>query len=136
MLGQFQVHSKGTQPYIYMYPFFPKLPSHPGYHITLSRVPCAIQQVLVGYPFYFLKKYLFIYLFIQAVPGLSCSMRNLHCSMQDLQLWHVDSQLQHACGIQFPNRGLNPGPLHWERGVLPPGAPGKSRLSILNIAVC
>ena len=26
-------------------------PSHPGWHITLSRVPCAIQQVLVGYPF-------------------------------------------------------------------------------------
>ena len=36
--------SKGTQPiYIYMYPFSPKLPSHPGCHITSSRVtvgPC------------------------------------------------------------------------------------------------
>ena len=29
----------------------PKLPSHPGCHITLSSVPCAIQEVLVGYPF-------------------------------------------------------------------------------------
>ena len=29
----------------------PKLPSHPGFHITLSRIPCALQQVLVGYPF-------------------------------------------------------------------------------------
>ena len=28
---------------IYMYPFSPKLPSHPGCHITLSRVPCTIQ---------------------------------------------------------------------------------------------
>ena len=28
-----------------------KLPSHPGCSITLSRVPCAIQQDLVGYPF-------------------------------------------------------------------------------------
>ena len=37
------MHSKGTQLYIYMYPLSPKLPSHPGYHITLSRVPCAIQ---------------------------------------------------------------------------------------------
>ena len=26
----FQVDSKRTQPYIYMYPLFPKLPSHPG----------------------------------------------------------------------------------------------------------
>ena len=29
----------------------PKLPSHPGLHVTLSRVPCAVQEVLVGYPF-------------------------------------------------------------------------------------
>ena len=37
------LNSKRTQPYIYMYPFFAKLFSHPGCHITLSRVPCAIQ---------------------------------------------------------------------------------------------
>ena len=30
-----------------------------------------------------------------------------------------------ACGIQFPDQGLNPGPLHWERGVLATGSPGK-----------
>ena len=29
----------------------PQLPSHPDCHITLSRVPCAVQKVLVGYPF-------------------------------------------------------------------------------------
>ena len=34
--------SKGTQPYIYTYAFSPKFPSHPGCHITLNRVPCAI----------------------------------------------------------------------------------------------
>ena len=33
---------EGTEPYIYMYPFSPKLPSHPGCHITLSTVSCAI----------------------------------------------------------------------------------------------
>ena len=43
------MHRRVTQPYIYMYPFSPKLSSHPGCHITLSRVPCAMQQVLVGY---------------------------------------------------------------------------------------
>ena len=44
MLPLFQVDKEGTQLYIiYMYPFFPKLPSHLGCHITLSRVPCAIQ---------------------------------------------------------------------------------------------
>ncbi|KAB0364431.1 hypothetical protein FD754_008587, partial [Muntiacus muntjak] len=35
--NSFQVDSKGTQPYIYMYPFSPKFPSHPGCHTTLSR---------------------------------------------------------------------------------------------------
>ena len=39
-----------------MHPFSPKLPSPPGCHITLSRVPCAIYlyipvQALVGCPF-------------------------------------------------------------------------------------
>ena len=29
----------------------PQAPSHPGCHVTLCRVPCAVQQVLVGYPF-------------------------------------------------------------------------------------
>ena len=47
MLRFFRVDSKWTQPFTYMYPFSPKLPSHPGCHITLSRVPCAIQKVLL-----------------------------------------------------------------------------------------
>ena len=42
MLWQFHVNHGGTQPHMYMYPFSPKLPSHPGWHITLSRAPCAI----------------------------------------------------------------------------------------------
>ena len=33
-----------------MYPFSPKVPSHPCCHITLSRVSCAILYVLAGYP--------------------------------------------------------------------------------------
>ena len=41
-LWWFQVNSKRTQPYMYMYPFS-KLPSHPGCHIALTRVPCAIK---------------------------------------------------------------------------------------------
>ena len=38
-----ELNSEGIQPYIYVYPFSPKLTSHPGCHTTLSRVPCAIQ---------------------------------------------------------------------------------------------
>ena len=36
MLWSFQVNSEGTQPYTYVYPFSLKLPSHPGWLITLS----------------------------------------------------------------------------------------------------
>ena len=52
MLWEFQVNSEGTQPSMYMYPFSPKSPSHPGCHMTLSRVPCTAQKVFVGYPFH------------------------------------------------------------------------------------
>ena len=45
MLHQLQVDSKRTQPYTYTYPFSPKLPSHPGCHMTLSRVPYAVGSV-------------------------------------------------------------------------------------------
>ena len=41
-----------------MHPFSPKLLSHPGCHITLSRFPCAIQQDFVGYPFLIEQPYL------------------------------------------------------------------------------
>ena len=44
-------YSEGIQPYIYMNPCFPKPPSDPGCHITLGRVPYAIQKVFAGYPF-------------------------------------------------------------------------------------
>ena len=50
------------------------------------------------------------------------------------------SQLQHAgssvfiaaCGMQFPDQGLNPGPLHWECGVLATGPPGKTQFLVLK----
>ena len=32
-----------------------------------------------------------------------------------------------TCGILFPDQGSNPGPLHWEHGVLATGPPGKSQ---------
>ena len=33
-------------------------------------------------------------------------------------------------GFQFPNQGLNPGPLQWKHSVLTPGPPGNSLLFI------
>ena len=37
-----------------------------------------------------------------------------------------------ACGISFPDQGLNPGFLHWERGVLATGPLGKSLYHFLD----
>ena len=53
MVWWFEVNSEGTQLYINMEPFSPKLPFHPGCLIAFNfeRVPCAIQKDLVGYPF-------------------------------------------------------------------------------------
>lgn len=44
MLWLFQMNSKGTQSYIHSYQFSPKQPSPPGCHITLNRVPCALDN--------------------------------------------------------------------------------------------
>ena len=80
----------------------------------------------IAYLFCFLFKILFILIFIfiyLVAPGLSCGS-------PAAQFWHANSQLQHACGIQFPDQGSNPAPLHWERRVLTTGPPGKSRLIV------
>ena len=48
----------------------------------------------------------------------------------DLFIWHTGSSivawklLAAACEIWFFNQGSNPGPLHWEHGVLATGSPG------------
>ena len=68
--------------------------------------------------FFFFKKNIYLLIYLVAL-GLSCGS-------WAPQLWHVNSQLRHACGIQFPGQGSNPGPLHWEHRVLTTVPPGKS----------
>ena len=60
---------------------------------------------------------LFIYLFIWLCQVLDVAGGLLSCGSRAPQLWHANSQLRHACGIQLPNQGSNPGPLHQECGV-------------------
>ena len=52
-------------------------------------------------------------IFIYLYGCIRSQMQHENC-----QLWHV--------GIQFPDQGLNPGPLCWEYRVLVSGPPGKS----------
>jgi len=53
MLCWVQVYSSVIQLYIYKYLFFFKLFSHVGDYRILSRVSCAIQEVLVSFLFLF-----------------------------------------------------------------------------------
>ena len=76
--------------------------------VFLSPEPCTMFSIY-GCPINILKNILF-YLFILAVPGLSCSMQDLPSSLR-----HVGSLVE-ACGIYFPDQGLDPGSLHWEHG--------------------
>ena len=59
-----------------------------------------------------LKYFIYIYLFI--------IFKNIY-----LFIW-LCWVLVVAYGIQFPDQGSNPGPQHWERGLLTTGPPGKS----------
>ena len=52
MLCQFLLQNKVNQLYIYLYPLVFRFLSLLGHHVTLSRVPCAVHQALISYPFY------------------------------------------------------------------------------------
>ena len=52
MLYQFLPNNKVNQLYIYLYPLVFRFLSLLGRHTILSRVPYAIHQVLISYPFY------------------------------------------------------------------------------------
>ena len=52
MLCQFLLCSRVNQSHICIHPLIFGFPSHVGHQRALSRVPCAIQQVLISYLFY------------------------------------------------------------------------------------
>ena len=49
MLYYFLLCSKVSQPHVYICSLFLGFPSNLGHYRALSRVPCAIQQVLISY---------------------------------------------------------------------------------------
>ena len=79
-------------------------------HLCLPSVYLLLENTYTALLPNFLKNYF-------TAPGLSYGM-------QDLSLQHMN--LVAACGIQFLDHGLNPGPLCWKHGVLATGPPGKS----------
>ena len=55
------------QLYIYIYPLFFRFFSHIGHYRVLSRVMCAIQQVLISYLFYIIVYYSYLFILQQYV---------------------------------------------------------------------
>ena len=74
------------------------------------------------------KKNLLIYLVV-LVFVVSHRIFDLRSGMQGVLVVTCEF-LVVACGIQFPDLGLNLGPLHWEPRVLATGPPGKSPFPI------
>ena len=56
------------------------------------------------------KKDIYLFIWLHCVLVVACSILNPCCGVQDL--------LVGARGIQFPGQCSNPGPLHWEHGIL------------------
>ena len=72
----------------------------------------------------------FIYL---AVPDLSCRIFDLCCGIWDIFQLKQANSLVATCGIQFTDQEWNPGPLHWECGVLTTGPPWRSPASSFRL---
>ena len=69
----------------------------------------------------------FVCVIYWAVPGLSCVTRELQSSLSHVgSLVVARGLVVVARGVQLPDQGSNPGPLHWEHRVLATGPPGKS----------
>ena len=95
MLCQFLLYSKVNQ--LYIYQLFSRFYSYIGHYRVLSRVPCAIQQVLISYLFFL------IVLFIMFIFG--CVGSSFLCE-GPLQLQRVGATLHR--GARAPHyRGLS-----------------------------
>ena len=93
----------------------------------MFRVKHEIMCFLPNDFYLFVLKYVFIWLLRFLVVGCGIS-----------SLWHIGS-LVAARGIQVPEQGSNPGPMHWKCGVLATGPPWKppafastSNISVFN----
>ena len=87
MLQQVQVLSRVTQPYIFMYPFCSKLPSHPGCHVTLSRGPCETYRVPSRTLLVIHLKYSSVCMFIPnfpTIPSPTLPLDNSHFSFSTM----------------------------------------------------
>ena len=89
-------------------------------HQTEFHLCCHLFCILSA--LFFLSIYFYLCIWLHLVFVVACGVFVVACRL-----------LAVACGIQFPNQGLNLGPLHWERRALATRPPGKSPFGTLNI---
>ena len=95
----------------------------PGHRPHSSALSCSHCPATVT-----LKKF-----FLTSIYLLGCASSWLQHEGSLLFLRHADS-LAGAWRIRFHDQGSNPGPLHWERGVLATGSPGTPPSPLLSTA--
>ena len=71
---------------------------------------------------------IFIYLFNLVAPGLSCGRWAPSLRLQGSLVVACELSVAACTWDLVPRPGIEPGPLHWERGVLTTVPPGKSLL--------
>ena len=77
--------SMGYMLYVYIYPVFFGFPSHLSYHRALSRVPCAIQQVII------------ICLFYNSIDSVNMSVPISQFILPELPPWQPHVCSLHNC---------------------------------------
>ena len=88
---------------------------HGVLNLLFYRQPQIIQdgiQWQIAFWIYF--NFFFLFVYLAALSGGTQGLLFVTCELS-----------VPASGIWFPDQGLNPGPLHWECGVLASGPPGK-----------
>ena len=122
LLSRDHLHSLAHEPFLHLqchqHRIFSSLSFFPSSSLVIS--PSLLLTLL--HPSFLKKK--FIYLFW--LPWVLVAARGIFVV--------VRRQLVAECRIQFPDQGSNPGPLHWEHGVLTTGPPGKAPFFILLIS--
>ena len=112
MLCQFLLNSKVNQLYVYIYPLFFGFLSHLGHHRALSRVPCAIQQVLISYLFIHSGVYMSVPIsqFIPPPPsplGIHTFVLYICVSISVLHIFQTFDFLSAQCFCGLISRGFN-----------------------------
>ena len=113
MLCQSLLYSKVNQQCVYLYTIFFGFPSHLGRHRPLSRVPCAIQQVLIVHG----------HVRLSAIPWTIQSMEFSWSEYWSGQLFASPGDL--------PSPGIKPGSPALQADSLPTELSGKPKFSLV-----